>query len=59
MSHPDKAIFLSYTSQDAEAAKRICEALCAAGVGGQPERAQGWGGIRACLQDRKRFLICK
>ena len=28
----NKAVFLSYASQDAEAAKRICEALRAAGV---------------------------
>jgi hypothetical protein len=27
-----RAVFLSYASQDAEAAKRICEALRAAGV---------------------------
>ncbi len=27
-----KAVFLSYASQDTEAAKKICEALCAAGV---------------------------
>lgn len=27
MSEPGKAVFLSYASQDAEAAKRICEAL--------------------------------
>ena len=27
MSEPSKAIFLSYASQDAEAAKKICEAL--------------------------------
>ncbi|MSU25463.1 MAG: TIR domain-containing protein [Opitutus sp.] len=27
-----KAVFLSYASQDAAAAKRICEALRAAGV---------------------------
>jgi formylglycine-generating enzyme required for sulfatase activity/dienelactone hydrolase len=32
MSAPDKAVFLSYASQDAEAAKRICEGLRAAGV---------------------------
>src|SRR5476651_1503870 len=33
MSDPaNKAVFLSYASQDAEAAKRICEALRAAGV---------------------------
>ena len=32
MSDPTKAVFLSYASQDAEAAKRICDALRAAGV---------------------------
>jgi tetratricopeptide (TPR) repeat protein len=32
MSNPGKAIFLSYASQDAGAAKKICEALRAAGV---------------------------
>ena len=32
MSEATKAVFLSYASQDAEAAKRICEALRAAGV---------------------------
>lgn len=32
MSESGKAVFLSYASQDAEAAKRICYALRAAGV---------------------------
>ncbi len=32
MSGSSKAVFLSYASQDAEAAKRICDALRAAGV---------------------------
>ena len=32
MSDLNKAVFLSYASQDAEAAKRICDALRAAGV---------------------------
>ena len=32
MSEPTKAVFLSYASQDAEAAKRICDSLRAAGV---------------------------
>ncbi len=32
MSESAKAVFLSYASQDAEAARRICEALRAAGV---------------------------
>ena len=31
-SAPRDAVFLSYASQDVEAAKRICEALRAAGV---------------------------
>jgi len=32
MSEPSKAVFLSYASQDAEAARQICEALRAAGI---------------------------
>ena len=32
MPDDSKAVFLSYASQDAEAARRICEALRAAGV---------------------------
>jgi len=32
VTEPSHAVFLSYTSQDAEAAQRICEALRAAGV---------------------------
>ena len=32
MSEAGKAVFLSYASQDAEAARHICDALRAAGV---------------------------
>ena len=32
MNDEPKAVFLSYASQDAEAAKRICEALRHAGI---------------------------
>ena len=32
MTEPSRAVFLSYASQDAEAAQKICEALRAAGV---------------------------
>lgn len=32
MTEPSRAVFLSYASQDAEAAGRICEALRAAGI---------------------------
>ena len=32
MTDPGRAVFLSYASQDAEAAQRLCNALRAAGV---------------------------
>ena len=32
MSEPSRAVFLSYASQDTQAARRICNALSAAGV---------------------------
>ena len=32
MTEPSQRVFLSYASQDAEAARRICEALRAAGI---------------------------
>ena len=32
MTEPSHAVFLSYASQDAEAAQRICEALRAGGI---------------------------
>jgi TolB-like protein/Tfp pilus assembly protein PilF len=32
VTEPANAVFLSYASQDAEAARKICEALCAAGI---------------------------
>ena len=32
MTEPSKAVFLSYASEDAEAAQRICEAPRAAGI---------------------------
>ena len=32
MTEPSRAVFLSYASQDTEAAQRICEALRAAGI---------------------------
>ena len=32
MTERSRAVFLSYASQDAEAARRICEALRAAGI---------------------------
>ena len=44
MSDATKAVFLSYASQDAEAAKRICEALRAAGVEGWFDQSELTGG---------------
>jgi hypothetical protein len=32
MTDPDKAVFLSYASQDADAAQHLCDALRAAGI---------------------------
>ena len=32
MTEPSKAVFLSYASEDAEAARRICDALRSAGI---------------------------
>ena len=32
MTEPARAVFLSYASQDAEAGRRICDALRAAGI---------------------------
>ena len=32
MTEPSRAVFLSYASQDAEAAKRICDSLRAQGI---------------------------
>jgi cytochrome c-type biogenesis protein CcmH/NrfG len=58
LSDSSKAVFLSYASQDAEAARRICEALRAAGVevwfdeselaGGDAWDAKIRGQIKAC-----------
>src|SRR5258708_7933642 len=58
MSESNKAVFLSYASQDAEAANRICEALRTAGievwfdqnelVGGDQWDAKIRGQIKSC-----------
>ncbi len=44
MTEPRKAVFLSYASEDAEAARRICEALRAAGVEVWFDRSELRGG---------------
>ena len=42
MSEPGKALFLSYASQDSEVAKRIADALRAAGVEVWFDAEGGW-----------------
>ena len=42
--HPTGAVFISYASEDAEAAARICEALRAAGIEVWFDRSELRGG---------------
>ncbi|HUJ42672.1 MAG TPA: TIR domain-containing protein, partial [Opitutaceae bacterium] len=62
MSDPGKAVFLSYASQDAEAARRICSALRAAGVEVWFDQSELRGGdawdanIRRQIKDCALFL---
>ena len=41
---PSRAVFLSYASQDAEAARKICDALCTAGIEVWFDRSELRGG---------------
>jgi TolB-like protein/Tfp pilus assembly protein PilF len=62
MEEPHKAVFLSYASQDSEAAKRICESLRAAGVGVWFDQNELRGGdawdqrLRRHIQDCALFI---
>ena len=62
MTEPSRAVFLSYASQDAEAAQRICEALRAAGVEVWFDRSELRGGdawdhrIREQIHDCQLFI---
>jgi TolB-like protein len=62
MTEPYKAVFLSYASQDAEAARRICEALRAAGIEVWFDQSELRGGdawdhkIRQQIQDCSLFV---
>jgi len=58
---PRGAVFLSYASQDAAAAKRIADALRGFGVEVwfDQDELVGRDRIRTCLHNRKRFLFCK
>src|SRR3954467_4775704 len=54
----NKAVFLSYASQDAEAARRICEALRAAGVEVWFDQSELRGGDAWDAKIRKQIKEC-
>jgi TolB-like protein/Tfp pilus assembly protein PilF len=58
MSDSNKAVFLSYASQDAEAAKRICEALRGAGVEVWFDQSELVGGDAWDQKIRKQIKDC-
>src|SRR5881394_641763 len=58
MSEPNKAVFLSYASQDAEAAKKICDALRAAGVEVWFDQNELVGGDAWDAKIRKQIAEC-
>ena len=58
MSEPSKAIFLSYASQDAEAARRICEALRTGGIEVWFDQSELRGGDAWDRQIRKQIHDC-
>ncbi len=58
MSEPGKAVFLSYASQDTEAAKKICNALRAAGVEVWFDQSELVGGDAWDQKIRKQIKEC-
>src|SRR5688572_13711133 len=58
MSDAGKAVFLSYASQDAEAARRICEALRAAGIEVWFDQSELRGGDAWDTKIRKQIREC-
>ncbi len=58
MSHGSKAVFLSYASQDAEAARRICDALRTAGVEVWFDQSELRGGDAWDAKIRKEIKEC-
>jgi len=58
VTEPSRAVFLSYASQDAEAAKRICEALRAAGVEVWFDQSELRGGDAWDHMIRKQIKAC-
>ncbi|MGH7118807.1 MAG: TIR domain-containing protein, partial [Acetobacteraceae bacterium] len=58
MTDPTKAVFLSYASQDAEAARRICESVRAAGIEVWFDQSELRGGDVWDRQIRKQIHGC-
>ena len=56
---PARAVFLSYASEDAEAARRICEALRAAGIEVWLDQSELRGGDAWDRQIRERIHSCR
>jgi tetratricopeptide (TPR) repeat protein len=58
MNEPEKAVFLSYTSQDSEAARRICNALREAGIEVWFDQSELRGGDVWDAAIRKQIKTC-
>ena len=58
MTDPGRAVFLSYASQDAEAAQKICEALRAAGIEVWFDQSELRGGDAWDQSIRKQIKTC-
>ena len=58
MTEPSRAIFLSYASQDAEAAQRICDALRSAGIEVWFDQSELRGGDAWDAAIRKQIKAC-
>src|SRR6267142_3917478 len=59
VTEPSHAVFLSYASQDAEAAQRICEALRAAGIEVWFDQSELRGGDAWDASIRRQIKGCK
>src|ERR1022692_2604697 len=58
MTEPSRAVFLSYASQDAETANRICEALRAAGIEVWFDQSELRGGDAWDASIRRQIKTC-
>ena len=58
LTDPSHAVFLSYASQDAKAAQRICEALRAAGIEVWFDQSELRGGDAWDQSIRKQIKTC-